>query len=151
MRILYFFLIFFLFSCRSTEQATENLRVDGVVKKLNIVDSSKIELNNNVLNLNFDSLKVKVATPVLSSEEIKDTKGTKVVETTIYGGSLNRAENSAVAEQTVSADSIHAASKVNRDSASAEEIVTIGKPPNMFFIYLIIVGAILLFLYFKFK
>ena len=148
MRFIYFFLILFLFSCKSTEQTTGHLRVDTIVNKLDVIDSSRMELNCNILDLNFDSLKVKVSTPVLSSEDKKDTK---VVEAVMYGGSIKREENCAVVEQTAAVDSTSVTNVAESECTSAEETVAIGKPPNMFFLYLIIICAILLFLYLKFR
>ena len=72
---------------------------------------------------------------------------------TIYGVKLDSHKENAVVDTSCkeATDSLESHIDTNETVIKEVEQVAIGKPPNMFFIYLIIVGAILLFLYFKFK
>lgn len=142
---LLFVLTFFVISCRTVKDTSQVWQsvVDTNISRISYSDSLHQELKKQILSIEFDSLKVTIPEP--------DEKPT--VTATIYGGRLDSHKENAVVDTSCKEATDNLESHIDTNETVIKEVeqVSIGKPPKMFIIYLIIVGAILLFLYFKFK
>lgn len=116
--------------------------VDIDISRISYSDSLHQELAKQILKLEFDSLKV--------SMPAQD--GKPAVTSTIYGGKLDSQKESAVIDSTckVSTDSLESYVDTEESVIKEVEQVAVGEPPNLFFLYLIIIIALLFFIYIKF-
>lgn len=149
MKIFHLFTTFVLtlsvISCQTVKDTSQGYQsvVDTNISRISYSDSLHQELNKQILSIEFDSLKV-----TIPEQNEKPT-----MTATIYGVKLDSHKENAVVDTSCkeATDSLESHIDTNETVIKEVEQVAICKPPNMFFIYLIIVGVILLFLYFKFK
>lgn len=149
MKILYLFTTFvltlFVISCQTVKDTSQGYQsvVDTNISRISYSDSLHQELNKQILSIEFDSLKV-----TIPEQNEKPT-----MTATIYGVKLDSHKENAVIDTAYKEVAYSLESYIDTEENVTKEVeqVAVGEPPNMFFIYLIIVGAILLFLYFKFK
>lgn len=149
MKIFYLFTTFvltlFVISCKTVKDTSQEHRsvIDVDVNRISFSDSLHQELSKQILSIEFDSLKI-----TLPAQDEKPA-----AKATIYGGKLDSHKENAVIDTAYKevADSLESYIDTEENVTKEVEQVAVGEPPNMFFIFLIIVGAILLFLYFKFK
>lgn len=148
MKIFYLFtsivLTLFVISCKTVKDTSqEHLSVVDIdLSRISYSDSLHQELAKQILKLEFDSLKV--------SMPAQDEK--PAVTATIYGGKLDSQKESAVIDSTckVSTDSLESYVDTEESVIKEVEQVAVGEPPNLFFLYLIIIIALLFFIYIKF-
>lgn len=149
MKIFYLFTSFvltlFVISCKTVKDTSQEQQsvIDTDISRISYSDSLHQELNKQILMLEFDSLKV-----TMPAQDEKPA-----MTATIYGGKLDSHKENAVIDTTCkeSADSLESHIESEETVVKEVEQVAVGKPPNLFFLYLIIIGAILIYLYFKFK
>lgn len=149
MKIFYLFTTFvltlFVISCKTVKDTSQEQQsvIDTDISRISYSDSLHQELNKQILKLEFDSLRV-----TMPAQDEKPA-----VTATIYGGKLDSHKENAVVDISCieATDSLESHIDTNETVLKEVEQVAVGKPPNMYFIYLIILSAILIFLYFKFK
>ena len=147
MKIFYLFtsivLTLFVISCKTLKDTSlaNKAVVDTDISRISYSDSLHQELTKQILKLEFDSLKLSMP-----------AQDEKTVTATIYGGKVDSQKESAVIDTVckVSTDSLE--SHVDTEETVIKEVeqVAVGDPPNLFFLYLIIILALLLFFYIKF-
>lgn len=148
MKIFYLFtsivLTLFVISCKTVKDTSqEHLSVVDIdLSRISYSDSLHQELAKQILKLEFDSLKV--------SMPAQDEK--PAVTATIYGGKLDSQKESAVIDAACKevCDSVETHIETEESVVKEVEQVAVGEPPNLFFLYLIIIIAILFFIYIKF-
>lgn len=140
-----FVLTLFVISCKTVKDTSQEQQsvIDTDISRISYSDSLHQELNKQILELEFDSLRV-----TMPAQDEKPA-----VTATIYGGKLDSHKENAVVDISCkeATDSLESHIDTNETVLKEVEQVAVGKPPDMFFIYLIILSAILIFLYFKFK
>lgn len=140
-----FVLTLFVISCKTVKDTSQELQsvIDTDISRISYSDSLHQELNKQILKLEFDSLRV-----TMPAQDEKPA-----VTATIYGGKLDSHKENVVVDISCkeATDSLESHIDTNETVLKEVEQVAVGKPPNLFFIYLIVIGAILIFLYFKFK
>ena len=148
MKIFYLFTSFvltlFVISCKTVKDTLQEhfSVVDIDISRISYSDSLHQELAKQILKLEFDSLKV-----TMPAQDEKPA-----VTATIYGGKLDSHKESAVVDAVCkeTADSLE--SHIDTEEIVIKEVeqVAVGEPPNLFFLYLIIIIALLFFIYIKF-
>ena len=148
MKIFYLFTSFvltlFVISCKTVKDTSEEYFsvVDTDISRISYSDSLHQELAKQILKLEFDSLKV-----TMPAQDEKPA-----VTATIYGGKLDSHKENAVVDAVCkeTADSLE--SHIDTEEIVIKEVeqVAVGEPPNLFFLYLIIIIALLFFIYIKF-
>lgn len=140
-----FVLTMFVNSCKTVKDTSQEQQsvIDTDISRISYSDSLHQELSREILKLEFDSLKV-----TMPAQDEKPA-----MTATIYGGKLDSHKENAVVDISCkeATDSLESHIDTNETVLKEVEQVAVGKPPNLFFIYLIVIGAILIFLYFKFK
>lgn len=140
-----FVLTLFVISCKTVKDTSEKQLsvIDTKISQISYSDSLHHELNKLLLNIEFDSFKVTMPT--------QDKK--TAVTTTIYGGKLDFHKEDIVIDTSCkeTADSLKNHIDTEETVITEVEQVAVGKPPNLFFLYFVIIGAVLTFLYFKSK
>ena len=148
MKIFYLFtsivLTLFVISCKTVKDTSQEcLSVADInVSRLSYSDSLHQELNKQILSLEFDSLKI-----TMPAQDDKPA-----VTTTIYGGKFDSHTENATMDTSCKevSDSIKCHIDTEETVIKEVEHVAVGEPPNLFFIYFIIVVALLFFIYIKF-
>ena len=148
MKIFYLFtsivLTLFVISCKTVKDTSQEhfSVIDTDISRISCSDSLHQELAKQILKLEFDSLKVSM--PAQNEKP--------AVTATIYGGKLDSQKESAVIDSTckVSTDSLESYVETEESVIKEVEQVAVGEPPNLFFLYLIIIIALLFFIYIKF-
>ena len=148
MKIFYLFTSFvltlFVISCKTVKDTSQEhfSVVDTDISRISYSDSLHQELAKQILKLEFDSLKV-----TMPAQDEKPA-----VTATIYGGKLDSHKESAVVDAVCkeTADSLESHIDIEETVIKEVEQVAVGEPPNLFFLYLIIIIALLFFIYIKF-
>ena len=137
-------LTLFVISCKTVKDTSqEHLSViDTDISRISYSDSLHQELAKQILKLEFDSLKV-----TMPAQDEKPA-----VTATIYGGKLDSHQESAVIDAVCkeTADSLESHIDIEETVIKEVEQVAVGEPPNLFFLYLIIIIPLLFFIYIKF-
>ena len=115
--------------------------VDIDLSRISYSDSLHQELAKQILKLEFDSLKLSMP-----------AQDEKTVTATIYGGKVDFQKESAVIDAACKevCDSVETHIETEESVVKEVEQVAVGEPPNLFFLYLIIIIAILFFIYIKY-
>ena len=148
MKIFYLFTSFvltlFVISCKTVKDTSEEhfSVVDIDISRISYSDSLHQELAKQILKLEFDSLKV-----TMPAQDEKPA-----VTATIYGGKFDSHKESAVVDAAYKevCDSVETHIETEDSVVKEVEKVAVGEPPNLFFLYLIIIIALLFFIYTKF-
>ena len=148
MKIFYLFTSFvltlFVISCKTVKDTSQEhfSVVDTDISRISYSDSLHQELAKQILKLEFDSLKV-----TMPAQDEKPA-----VTATIYGGKLDSHKENAVVDAACKevCDSVETHIETEDSVVKEVEKVAVGEPPNLFFLYLIIIIALLFFIYTKF-
>lgn len=148
MKIFYLFtsivLTLFVISCKTVKDTSQEhfSVIDTDISRISCSDSLHQEIAKQILKLEFDSLKV-----TMPAQDEKPA-----VTATIYGGKLDSHQESAVIDAACKevCDSVETHIETEESVVKEVEQVAVGEPPNLFFLYLIIIIAILFFIYIKF-
>ena len=148
MKIFYLFTTFvltlFVISCKTVKDTSQEHRsvVDVDVNRISFSDSLHQELSKQILSIEFDSLKI-----TMPAQDEKPA-----TTATIYGGKLDSHQESAVIDAACKevCDSVETHIETEESVVKEVEQVAVGKPPNLFFLYLIIIIALLSIIYIKY-
>ena len=148
MKIFYLFtsivLTLFVISCKTVKDTSQEYLsvIDTDISRISYSDSLHQEIAKQILKLEFDSLKV-----TMPAQDEKPA-----VTATIYGGKLDSHKENAVVDAACKevCDSVETHIETEDSVVKEVEKVAVGEPPNLFFLYLIIIIALLFFIYIKF-
>ena len=148
MKIFYLFTSFvltlFVISCKTVKDTSQEhfSVVDTDISRISYSDSLHQELAKQILKLEIDSLKV-----TMPAQDEKPA-----VTATIYGGKLDSHKENAVVDAACKevCDSVENHIETEESVVKEVEQVAVGKPPNLFFLYLIIIIALLSIIYIKY-
>ena len=138
-----FVLTLLVISCKTVKDTSqEHLSVVDIdLSRISYSDSLHQEQAKQILKLEFDSLKLSMP-----------AQDDKTVTATIYGGKVDSQKESAVIDAACKevCDSVETHIETEESVVKEVEQVAVGEPPNLFFLYLIIIIAILFFIYIKY-
>lgn len=138
-------------ACKTEKSTTvrSSISADVEFKHFQFADSLHKEFSNSIHNFEFDSIKIQTT----QQKTVQVQPAIQTTATVIYGGKFEAKHENAVLDISteLATDSLN--NNVNNEVDETQDVqqVAVGEPPNMFFLYLFIIVAVLLYLYLKFK
>lgn len=144
-------------ACKTEKSTTvrSSISADVEFNHFQFADSLHKEFSNSIHNFEFDSIKIQTTQQNghVTQQTVQVQPAIQTTATVIYGGKFETKHENAVVDISteLATDSLN--NNVNNEVDETQDVqqVAVGEPPNMFFLYLFIIVAVLLYLYLKFK